>query len=290
MLLKGCCNRTNRKYAMVGLLLLVAFVPGSVAQVMAAELKPATRAAFSRYASALEARMQSDLKTGRPFLWVDTLDPAQRTAVLVRLRNGEVATAKLEERESGKKIEVPDGIVHHWIGNVFVPGVNIKQTLQLLQDYDHHKDLYKPEVVDSRLLNRNGDQFKAYLRFYKKKVVAVTLNTEHLADYVTINPKQAYSSSHTSRVAEVENAGEKNETEKPVGNDSGFLWALNSYWRMQEKDGGVYIQCEAISLTRDIPVLVKWIVQPFITEVPKESLYTTMNATRTGLLQRAKSH
>ncbi|MCU1305455.1 MAG: hypothetical protein JWN45_150 [Acidobacteriaceae bacterium] len=260
-------------------------------QAFAAELKPATQKAFAHYTQVAEARMQSEVagaaKENKPFLWVDTLEPSRKQAILERLKNGEVVTEKLEEKEQGATIEVPSALVHHWIGSAFIPGGNVASALAVLQDYNHHKDLYKPQVADSRLISRNGNDFKVYLRFYQKKVIAVTMNTEHSAHYETIsggNPR-AFSNSHTTRVAEAENAGTKDEREKPVGHDNGFLWALNSYFRMEEKDGGVYVQCEAISLTRDIPTGLGWMFKPYITEVPRESLYTTLNQTRVGLLQ-----
>ncbi|MCU1309235.1 MAG: hypothetical protein JWO20_360 [Candidatus Angelobacter sp.] len=257
----------------------------------AAELKEKTRQAFAHYTQVAEARMQSEIaaasKENKPFLWVDTLESSRKQAILERLKNGEVVTEKLEENEQGANIEVPSALVHHWIASVFIPGGNVASTLAVLQDYNHHKDFYKPQVADSRLISRNGNDFKVYLRFYQKKVIAVTMNTEHAAHYETITggSPRAFSNSHTTRVAEVENAGTKDEREKPVGHDNGFLWALNSYFRMEEKDGGVYVQCEAISLTRDIPTGLGWMFKPYITEVPRESLYTTLNQTRVGLLQ-----
>ena len=129
-------------------------------------------------------------------------------------------------------------------------------------------------------------EFRAYLRFYKKKVFAVTLNTEHLAHYKTLSPTRAIQSSQTTRVAQVENAGTPKEHEKPVGDDDGYLWALNSYWRLEEKDHGVYIQCEAISLTRDIPSGLGWLIKPFVTEVPKESLHNTLEDTRAWMMRK----
>jgi hypothetical protein len=278
--------------ALAFLLLVTALFPQ---QTLAAELKEKTRQAFAHYTQIAEARMQSQTAAaaqGKAFLWVDTLEPSRRQAIIDRLKNGEVVTESLQERENGASIEVPGALVHHWIGSVFIPGgpaqVNVASTVALLQDYNHHKDLYKPQVADSRLISRNGNDFKAYLRFYQKKVIAVTMNTEHSAQYFTVSPTRAYSNSHTTRIAEVENAGTKDEREKPVGHDNGFLWALNSYFRMEEKDGGVYVQCEAISLTRDIPTGMGWMFKPYITEVPRESLYTTLNQTRVGLVSGVK--
>jgi hypothetical protein len=250
----------------------------------AAELTPETKAAFAKYVEAAEKRMQGSLNATSAFLWLDALLPAEKQKALQQLRAGIVVTDRLEEKISGAGIDVPKGMVHHWVGTVFVPGATVDQTLTLLQDYDQHKNLYKPEVVDSRLISHTGDDFRAFLRFYKKKIIGVTLNTEHEAQYRRLSASRAYSHSHTTKVAEVENAGEKDEHEKAPGKDNGFMWALNSYWRIEERDAGVYVQCEAITLTRSIPALLSPIVKPFVTEVPKESLYTTLNSTRQGLL------
>ena len=254
----------------------------------AADLRDETKQAFTHYAAVVQARFDSQLKEGQPFLWIDSLhNDSRQKAILNRLHSGEVVTERLQEKENGKVIDVPSGLVHHWIGTVFIPGVRLNQVLAILEDYDHHKLVYKPDVVDSRLISHNGNDFKAYLRFYKKKIIGITLNTEHDAHYVTLSPTRAYSTSHSTRIAEVEDAGKADEREKPVGHDNGFLWALDSFWRLEEKDSGVYVQCEAITLTRDIPAMFAWLVKPFVTDVPKESLFTTLNATRVGLQQGA---
>jgi hypothetical protein len=263
------------------ILLLVFAMPAA-----AVELKRETSEAFVKYVGAAEKRMQASFNDKSPFLWMDSLLPPEKEKVLGQLRQGVVVTDHLVESDGGKEIEIPGGMVHHWIGTVFVPGGTIEETMALLQDYDNHKNLYRPEVVDSKLLSRNGNDFHAFLRFYKKKIIGVTLDTEHDAHYERISATRAYSQSHTTKVAEVENAGEKDEREKPIGNDSGFMWALNSYWRIEARDQGVYIQCEAITLTRSIPGLLRPLIQPFIKEVPKESLYTSLNSTRAGLQAR----
>ncbi len=229
----------------------------------ATKLREETRQAFSRYDQQLQQRFQRALKS-----------PSFHSA-----KQGEVAIAAVPGVP-----EIPGGIIHDWVGVVFVPGTTLAKALALLEDYDHHKDVYKSEVVDSRLLSQKGDEFRSYMRFYKKKIIGVTLNTEHLARWVQTSPTTAYSISHSTKIAEVEDAGTNHEREKPPGDDNGFLWALNSYWTLVQKDGGVYVQCEAVSLTRDIPSGLGWIVKPFITEVPKESLHNTLDSTRRALI------
>lgn len=249
----------------------------------AEQLKPATVAAFDHYVSLTEQRMANEVNSGG-FLWVETLPSAQRSDCYAALRKGEVLTKQLQTLEDGRAIHVPDGLIHHWIGLVFIPGASLAGTMALLQDYDDQHEFYAPEVQRSRLIRRNGNDFHVYLRLRRKKVVTVVLDTEYDVHYAMPENDRAFARSYSTRIAEVENADEKNETEKPVGNDDGFLWRLNSYWRFWQRDGGTYVQLEAISLTRDIPAGLGWLIRPFVTSVPQESLRFTLTQTRANLL------
>jgi len=245
----------------------------------AVELKPETNATFNRYVQLTEQRMQNDLQSG-PFLWVDGLPMQQQKAASEGLKRGEVVIQRLETLERGTPIQVPGGLIHHWMGIVFIPGTNLKQTVALLQAYDQHSRVYAPRVLLSKLIERNGDDFKVFLRLRETKIVTVVLDTEYDVHYLHIDSTRAYSRSYSTRVTEVVSAGKPGEHEEPVGNDSGFLWRLNSYWRFQERDGGVYIQLEAVSLTRDIPDGLGWLIRPFVTSIPRESVMFTLNRTR----------
>jgi hypothetical protein len=263
--------------------ILLASSPGQ-----AVDRKPETDAAFNRYVQLSEQRMQNDLQSG-PFLWVDELPTQQREAVSARLKRGEVATQRLETLERGASIPVPGGLIHHWVGLVFISGANLTQTLALLQGYDEHSRIYAPRVLRSKLIQHNGDDFKVFLRLRETKIVTVVLDTEYDVHYVRLDSTRAYSRSYSTRVAEVDGAGQLGELEKPSGSDSGFLWRLNSYWRFSERDGGVYVQLEAISLTRDIPDGLGWLIRPFVTGIPSESLVFTLNRTREALNEIQRS-
>jgi hypothetical protein len=153
----------------------------------------------------------------------------------------------------------------------------------MVQDYNRHKDVYKPEVIDSRVISHTGNDFHIYLRLLKKKVITVVLNSEHEVTYTPIDKTRWRSVSRTTKIAEVDKAGKPDEREKPPGTGEGFLWKLNSYWRFEERDGGTWLECEAISLTRDIPTGLGWIVQPIIRDLPRESLANTLRLTRAAL-------
>ena len=172
------------------------------------------------------------------------------------------------------------------MGCAFIPGATLAQTLAQVQNYDRHKDIYKPEVIDSRLISHSGNDYKIYLRLLKKKVITVVLNTEHSVRYFPISPTRARSYSYTTRISEVENAGKADEREQPPGTGHGFLWRLDSFWRFEERDGGVYIECQAVSLTRDVPAGLGWLIEPIIRNLPRESLASTLKATRSVLEKR----
>jgi len=242
----------------------------------ATELKPKTKAAFDKYIQLTEARMKAESGPGKPFLAIDAMPEGQKNAVLARLRNGEVVITRERTLENGKEIDVPDGMINHWMGIVFIPGTTLKKTLALQQDYDHHAQYYAPSVTRSKLVSRKGDDFQISYRVKQKKVITVVMDTDYDVLYEAVSPTRERSKSISTRIQEIENPGEKNERAKPVDDGNGFMWRLNSYWRMEERDGGVYVQFESVSLTRDLPTGIGWIVRPFVTSVPRESLVFTL--------------
>ena len=251
----------------------------------AAELKQKTVDAFDRYVRLTEARMDGEERSGSPFLYTDSLPAAQRATAERTARGTTPFMARLETREGRKEIGVPDGLIHHWVGVIFMPGVTVDQAVALMQDYDHHAEVFTPVIVRSTLLGREDQRFRFYLRFYVKKVIAVTTDTEHEGVFSSPAEGSAASRLRSTRVAEVENAGTPAERQKPVGGGHGFLWRLNTYWRFAERDGGTWVQCESVTLTRDIPFGLGWIIGRFVTEIPKESLTFTLTTAYKALVK-----
>ncbi len=239
-----------------------------------AELKPATIKAFEIYIRNSESRIDRQLQGGHS-LWVD--DDASR---LERVRQGEIV---VQPWTPAGQTDVPDGLVHDWIGAVFIRRAKLDAVLAAVQDYNHHYLTYKSEVLQSRLLSRRGEEFRVYLRVQKRKVQTVVLNTEHLARYFRLTPTRTYSRSQSTRIAEVDHAGESDERERPEGQDHGYLWRLYSYWQFEERDRGVFVECRAISLTRSVPKALRWLVGPIIRGLPRESLNATLESTRAAV-------
>lgn len=242
------------------------------------QLKPETLQSFAAYIHEAEAAMGKTLHGAGPFLWSEgNADTAQE------VRTGKVVA----QFWSGKgPVKIPNGLIHDWIGATFIPDATVDRLLALIQNYDNHKNIYQPEVIASRLISHSGNDFQIYLRLLKKKVMTVVLDTDHDVHYDSLDRKCWTCRSHTTRVAEVQNAGTADEKALPPDTGNGFLWRLYSYWRFQERDGGVYVECRAISLTRDVPFGLGWIIEPIIQKLPKESLINTLEATRQGLHAR----
>ncbi|HSW49038.1 MAG TPA: hypothetical protein VLH09_02635, partial [Bryobacteraceae bacterium] len=240
-----------RAVGAAGLLAAVLWTPAA-----AAELRPHTLEAFERYVRAVEARIAERIAGKRSFLWVDESE-VRRSQV----RQGKVITQPWDGRGPQP---IRDGLIHDWIGAIYVPGATLERALALLRDYDNHYKIFQPEVMASRVLEHDQDRYRVYLRLHKKKVITVVLNSEHDVEYYRLDATRWHSRSYSTKIAQLDNAGEPGERELPVGNDGGYLWRLYSYWRIEQRDGGVYLECEAVSLTRDIPTGLGWLIVPII--------------------------
>jgi hypothetical protein len=239
------------------------------------QLKALTVQAFEAYIRDAEEGMEQTLHGSEPFLWSDVSSERAR-----QVREGDIVA---QFWSAQGPVQVPDGLIHDWIGAAFIPGATVKKTLSLLQDYNNHKHIYKPEVIASRLISHHGNDFEIYLRLLKKKIITVVLDTYHEVHYSSLSATRGFCLSHTTQIAEVQGAGSSQEKTLLPDTGHGFLWRLNSYWRWQEKEGGVYVECRAISLTRDVPTMLKWVIQPIIRSLPRESLINTLHATRQAL-------
>jgi hypothetical protein len=266
----------------LALVICVAVQPSLAA---ATDLRPEAAQGFDRYIRLTEKRMTAEVTPGGMFLWVDSLPAPSRSETIARLKRGEVVSEKMRTPDPSGNSATPGALIHHWVGTVFIPGASQRQVLALVQDYDHHTDYYKPEVVKSKTIEHAGNDFKIYLRLKKKKVVTVVLDTEYAVHYHTLDATRVFSESYSTRIAEINHPDEPNEKAAPEGKGEGFMWRLDSYWRFAERDGGTYVQCEAISLTRDIPTGLNWLIAPFIESVPRESLEFTLLSTRSAVLR-----
>ena len=257
------------------LLAFLALQPAfSLAIIPHAKLTQATLAAFDNYVRGRETLIERQIGEG-PFLWA-----GQKPE---RMRQLQRAGLVIEPFAGNGAENLGNGVVQDWLGAVFVPGATLERALALLQNYDAHKVSFAPEVTDSKLRRRQGDFFHVYLRLRKHKIITVVLNTEYDITYRRVSPTRVASRSYSTRIAEVVNPGTVSEHELPPGDDHGFLWRMHSFWRFEERDGGVYVEFEAISLTRNVPRIVSAIVTPVVRQLPRESLEMTLLNLRRAL-------
>lgn len=235
------------------------------------QLNPRTLEAFEAYTVEAERGMEQTLQ-GTGFLW--SQQQAERAE---KVRHGQIAAQFWSGRGP---LKIPSGLIHDWIGAAFIPDSTIPAIFAVIQDYDNHKNIYKPEVIDSKLIRRRGDEFQIYLRLLKKKIITVVLDTDHNVRYYRVDERRWECRSHTTRISEVENSGSPAEHILQPDTGSGFLWRLYSYWRFEERDAGVAVECRAVSLTRDVPFGLGWAIEPIIQKLPKESLVNTLECTR----------
>lgn len=261
-------------HAVFGIVVAVLLVvSASVVDVRAAELKPETLRAWERYIELTEQRIASELASSDGFLARDSLADADARKVLTPNR---VFIRKLRTRNiEGKKLSIPKGMVHHWLGSILIPNVELSDVVSWVQDCENFEK-YVKEVEGATLLYHEGDDYRFNLRIRAKRVTTVYYNTEHAVHYEHHGPGKSSSKTEATRIVQIDEAGTANEREKPEGKDSGYLWRWNSYWRFKQEGSGVVVECETVSLSRSVPNVFWWFVKPFISSVPKESLQSTL--------------
>ena len=253
-----------------GVALLVAL--GWTGALQAAQLEPGTLHAWDEYVRGVSTRMAARAGDG-PFLWMDEA-PARLRAV----RAGGIVVTPIPARNP---VHVPDGLIHHWIGAAFVPNASVADVLSVVRDYGRYPEYYRPEVVASRALGRDGgeDRFTLVIRNHSL-FSSHAMDGDYHGSFVRLDARRWYNITYTTRVQEIEDYGERSECRLPVGTGSGYIWRLFSVARFAERDGGVYVEVEAVALSRDIPGSLAWLVNPIVRRVARSSLETSLEQTR----------
>lgn len=268
-------GRPTPAAALIVLLSIVLWPISVSTSTSAADLQPASIAGWQRYVAAVEARRDADLRSGR-FLVADRDSSAATTRRAIL--GGQAFVRRGIDRDTGnREIDVPSARVHHWHGAVFLPGITVDTLLHTLE---RDAPPTSPEVLRASVLERGPSFIKVFLRLQRSRVVTVVYNTEHEVRLVRHSATRASSASIATRIAEVQNPGTQAERELPPGQDRGFLWRLNAYWRYEAVAGGVIAECESISLSRDIPFGLGTIAGPIISSTARESMERTLESIR----------
>jgi hypothetical protein len=235
---------------------------------------PAVSGQWRHYLEQVEMRIAHEQRSPDSFL-----RPAQDSDQRERLRRGEI----LVERFQPPAIE--GGLIHHWAGVAFIPGVTLDEVQAVTGDVASFPRYYTPEVVSARVLARSPEEETVLMRLRKDYITTVVLEAEYRVRFGSLDAAHRYSTSRSVRIQEVHDPGEATESLVPPERDHGFLWGMNSYWSYVQSADGVYIRCESVSLSRDIPFGMGWVIGPVVNRMPRESLRSTLEATRDAVLR-----
>ena len=246
------------------------------AVLLAAELQEQTVAAWERYLAATQQRVAAELDDGERFLAVDFHEDGARFR-REALAGDVVIEGMRTHDERGERIRVPKGSINHLVGVILVPNAALNDMLDGLHDIPPHE--LQEDVLESRILARDGDTLEFYMRVnLNAPMASAQFNMEQDVEYVRPGGDRAWSRIEATRIAELEDPGTPNEREKPIGNDSGYLWRMNLFWRYEQVDGGVLVECEQLTLSRGIPALARVFLSPIINGAPRDALEKTLRS------------
>lgn len=230
-------------------------------------------AGFNAYIHQVESRLAEQHRSQTAF--IAPLDAAQHD----ELHRGQLVIQKLTPQSA----EIPGALLHHWRGTVFAPGVKAADFERTIRHFDNYPRLYAPQVLQGRVISQQDDHLQAFMRVRQHHVLTVVLDTWYDVSYGHLDAQHGYTISRSTKISEISSPGTPHEHTLSPSEDHGFLWRLNTYWTYEERDGGLYMQVESVSLTRSIPAGLAWIIRPFIESVPRESLEFTLHSTVNAL-------
>jgi hypothetical protein len=230
----------------------------------AADLRPEAQKAWDEYLQGIDLRA-----TSSQFLWLDQ-DP-QRVA---RVRQGEI----LAESQLGPNDRpVSNGVIHDWIGAIFLRGVTPAQVSAVMSDYTRYPEFYCPAVIDAALLTSNGQEDRLRVRYFRKVLfVSETLDAEYQVRHVQVDARRWYTIAQSTRLTDVGEQGSR------------YLWRLYTVSRFEQRDGGVYMEQENIVLSRAIPAGFRWLVEPAIRQLSRDLVAGSLRQTRDAVESTAK--
>jgi hypothetical protein len=260
-----------RIFPVVGWLLMAVVFVGAPAWTVG-EPAPAAVSGFNAYVGEVEARLarQHGLREG--FL-------ASSVVGAGRLRRGELIVEQLTPADAG----LPGAMLHHWRGTAFAAGATAADFERLMKDFDAYPKRFSPQVVRASVQTQEGDRLLASMRVRQKHVITVVMDTSYDVSFGRLDAQHGYSVSRSTRISEIDAPGTGRERVLSAEEEHGFLWRLNTYWSYEERDGGLYMQVESVSLTRAIPTGLGWAVRPYVESVPRESLEFTLRAVCSAL-------
>ena len=240
------------------------------------KLEPKTTAEFERYVRGVESQLAERWHGSKPFLSLED-DAAEKQKVLT-------GDLYIKQLANGSPVSISDGLIHDWVGAVFIPHTSLERVLAVLRNFDEHKKIY-PEITDSHTVRQSGNEVTGYWRLERKGLAPVKLDVEQEAHYQQLSPTRWICQAYARKINEIDMGLFTRGRKFPVGEGHGYLWRLYAYWSLESVDGGVLAECRTLSLSRDIPQAVAWAVGPYVQKLPQESLTSTLSGTRKAAMR-----
>ena len=269
-------TRFSGWHAFLAFILLGALILSGAPALSSAEPTPAAASGFQKYADSVESRLSERHRSTNGFLAPEDAN---------RLHQGELIVERLTP---AKGPELPGAMLHHWRGTAFVPGARAADFERVMRGFNSYPVLYAPQVLRGQVINERGDDYQVLMRVRQKHILTVVLDTTYDVSFGRLDEQHGFSMSRSTRISEIESPGTHEEHVLDPGKDHGFLWRLNTYWSYEERDGGLSMQIESVSLSRSIPTGLGWVIGPFVQSVPRESLEFTLRSTCNALRKLAR--
>jgi len=248
-----------------------------VVQTKATDLKPDTVQAWDGYVQTVNLTTTARAAGTGSFLYVD-----ESPDLVQCVRRGGVVVTNQFPRE------VPHGLIHHWLGAIFIPNVTLDQVASVIANYDHYSDYYKPFVVKSAVIERSGDEEKVNLVIVQKAFsVTAAVETDYEVRIVRLDANRIYIVNNAVRVQEIADYGQPSEHAFPEDKRPGYVWRTVGVTRLEQRDGGVYVEMETVALSRGIPVAFRWLIKPLTDNLPRKIMLETLEDTRAAVSGKA---
>ncbi len=267
----------DRSFNSVGICLLLALAAAPLQAQLVVKLSPETVSQFDQYAKTVESELAerwsnkaSDSK--KPFLTLDA-DPSHRDKLLA----GQI---EIQPVSGTNPISIKDGLIHDWVGAVFIPETTVSSVIAILKDFDHHAEIY-PEVTQSKVISRSGPTVTGFWRLEQKGgLVPIKLDVTEEATYQQITPERWKGTTYARNIIETDTTPFGRGKQFPLGQGHGYLWRFYAYWSIQSQNNGVLAECRSLSLSRDVPPALSWAIAPYVEKQPREALNSTLANTR----------
>ena len=265
-------RRSQQISAICGVLLFL-----GAQRLVRGEPTPAAISTFNSYGTKVELRLAQQHRSANAFLAPSASDPKSAET---RLRQGELIIERLTPSTGA---DFSGALPHHWRGTAFAPGAKAADFERLMRDFNSYPRHFSPQVLQAKVLRQEEDGAQVWMRVRQRHVMTVVMDTTYDITFGQLDAQHRFSISKSTRIAEIDSAGTSRERTLGANEEHGFLWRLNTYWSYEERSGGLYLQIEAVSLTRSIPRGLGWAIRPYVESIPRESLEFTLRSACSAL-------